>query len=297
MNLQNSVDKCYREFKTCTNTFFLFEPPQFVSYCVNMKRFLYSLVIFNVCGLKINFGEHTKLGILDYGVNWLYNSKTEKTDIRTKFLEEKSENIKSKKRITALESEASNNVEYFNSIPHHKYSKGMKKIKDIEYIENNFKTMVNMEGVKYEYKRDMHWRTWREVTYPNNSRIIVCYRCENIIHTNCEKCHGSGAWAIEDNLPCPYEIFSIISKNEVCAINYKQINRIHEKCPVIIKLSDLRDCNNPMITKYLVKRDYGTASERNRTSLCKEREYCEITTFYQVKFWRKSFDIIKSNNF
>ncbi|XP_013188949.2 uncharacterized protein LOC106133684 [Amyelois transitella] len=260
-----------------------------------MSLFINVLVLISVSALKINFNEHNKIGFFDYGVNWNDQIVNKETDLRTKFLEKKRNNIDSKKRIYALERVTSNNIEYLDGIPHYKVGKSLKSLRDVEKLENNFKSLVKMEGVQYDYKRDMHWRTWREVAYPNMSKIVVCYRCENIVNTTCETCTGSGSWAIEENLPCPFELFSIINKNEICAVNYKQINKIREQCPLIIKLSDLRDCNNPIETKYLVKRDFKSASERS-TNLCKEREYCEISTIYTILPNRTTFRIINSSN-
>ncbi|XP_063544972.1 uncharacterized protein LOC134753128 isoform X2 [Cydia strobilella] len=159
-----------------------------------------------------------------------------------------------------------------------------------------------MVGVEYTYKRDLDWRTWREVTYPKKKKEVICYRCQNIVNlaeSNCTNCHVGGYWVIEDKQPrCSYEILSFKNNNELCVAHFWQLNKANSNsCPAVIPLNEISSCGVPMITKYVVNADYLTnVSERTLPAICQTWERCEFSTVYAVNPESIVFRIINTTN-
>ncbi|XP_063371981.1 uncharacterized protein LOC134660186 [Cydia amplana] len=193
-------------------------------------------------------------------------------------------------------------TEYFEEIPHFAVNsfKGIRGKQSS--IENAFKKIVGMVGVKYTYKRDLDWRTWREVAYPKKKKEIICYRCQNIVklpESNCTNCHVGGYWVIEDKQPrCSYEILSFKNNNELCVAHFWQLNKANSNsCPAVIPLNEISSCGVPMITKYVVNVDYSkNVSERTLPAICQTRERCEFSTVYTVNPERIVFRIINTTS-
>ncbi|XP_028167020.1 uncharacterized protein LOC114357540 [Ostrinia furnacalis] len=184
-----------------------------------------------------------------------------------------------------------------DGITHFEVIKSNKSWKKINKIEKNFKNLIAMRGVTFVYKRDTFWRTWRDVDYKMSHKTIF-YKCSNIINTSCTGCYGGGFWVIEeDQIPCPYEIFSMINKNKVCAVNYTHLEKIDELCPSELSLFDLTiSCNNPIVTLYRITKSYSNStSERNHSDICGGREFCEISTIYRIYQDYITFQIINLN--
>ncbi|XP_061727129.1 uncharacterized protein LOC133532458 isoform X2 [Cydia pomonella] len=160
----------------------------------------------------------------------------------------------------------------------------------------------SMVGVKYTYKRDLDWRTWREVTYPKKKKEVICYRCQNIVNlaeSNCTNCNIGGYWVIEDNQPrCSYEILFFKNSKELCIAHFWQLNKANSNsCPVVIPLDEIYSCGVPMITKYVVNPDYSkNVSERTLPAICQTRERCEFSTVYAVTPESIVFRIVNTTN-
>ncbi|XP_048002898.1 uncharacterized protein LOC125239377 [Leguminivora glycinivorella] len=208
---------------------------------------------------------------------------------------------KREERLHKLNEHIAKDTEYFDEIPHFAVSSS-KSIRKQASIENAFKKIIGMVGVKYTYKRDLDWRTWREVTYPGKKKEIICYRCQNIVklaENNCTSCHMGGYWVIEENQPkCSYEILSFRNRNEVCVAHFWQLNTAkHNSCPVVIPLNEIFGCGIPMITKYVVNADYSkNVSERTLPTFCKTREMCEFSTVYAINPESIVFRVINTTN-
>lgn len=130
--------------------------------------------------------EKHEQAIPDYGYNWLKDTNS----VRRNFWARKNQ----KKKAGILDKYISNNTIYVDGISHRKIDRGHSLFKKINQIENDFKKLISMKGVKYIYKRDAHWRTWREVDDDNGNKTIVCYKCENLVNISCTNCHSSGFW-------------------------------------------------------------------------------------------------------
>ncbi|KAL0858478.1 hypothetical protein ABMA27_012347 [Loxostege sticticalis] len=191
------------------------------------------------------------------------------------------------------------NSVYVDGIIHSEIKNQSKDLPKIKLIEKRFKNMLAMKGVKLIYKRDMFWRTWRVVSFSDNSKRALYYKCTHIINSNCSDCFGGGFWIIEeDQIKCPYEIYSMVNKNQICVANYSQMEKIHEKCPSVASLTDLViSCGNPIKTMYRVTKTLSHfISERNQTDICGGREYCGISTFYRINEDYITFRILDSSN-
>ncbi|XP_045783398.1 uncharacterized protein LOC123879637 isoform X2 [Maniola jurtina] len=155
--------------------------------------------------------------------------------------------------------------------------------------------MLAMKGVKYIFKRDFFWRTWRQVE-ENGNFTVVCYRCQN---NKDGKCQNGGYWVIEEKPPpCPYEIFSVKTDWEICAVKYNQYPDPNSSCPSVINRLDLKAaCDNPIKTRWRIARKFDEVSERNTIDvICQGRENCEISTLYTILPDMVVFRIINSTN-
>lgn len=86
------------------------------------------------------------------------------------------------------------NSVYVDGIIHSEIKNQSKDWPKIKLIEKRFKNMLAMKGVKLIYKRDMFWRTWRVVSFSDNSKRALYYKCTHIINSNCSDCFGGGFW-------------------------------------------------------------------------------------------------------
>ncbi|XP_037870076.2 uncharacterized protein LOC101745508 [Bombyx mori] len=155
-----------------------------------------------------------------------------------------------------------------------------------------------MKGVKCAYKRDAYWRTWRTITNSTGEKQIVCYKCQNYLKKTCPKCHSGGVWIIDESSPpCPFEIFSVEDDSKICAHNILKQNDSTKECPLYIKITDVSSsCDNPITTKWIVTRDYGSLSEQFPVVICNGREYCQFSTLYTITPKHISFKIINEMN-
>ncbi|XP_030030759.2 uncharacterized protein LOC115447705 [Manduca sexta] len=244
------------------------------------------IIIYLIMGISGNFQD------LDLP-NYDYNSYNE-NNFRKKFIANKKGNVLKNKRTNLLDKYLFNNTVYLNGIIHYEINENNTKYNKINSVENEFKFVLAMDGVKYTYKRGSKWRTWRELVHDGDKKII-CYICENIVKGNCSNCHGGGHWTIEDKPPCPYEIFSIKEENEICAKYYTQYTTTDD-CPSIIKFENLSvSCDNPIETKWQITRDYRNI-KYFPAFICNGKEYCEMTTIYTIDQQGISFRIINSSN-
>ncbi|XP_031767660.1 uncharacterized protein LOC113520889 [Galleria mellonella] len=191
-----------------------------------------------------------------------------------------------------------NNTIDFDGTTHLLLTKKLRNWDKINKMETEFEKVIRMIGVKYDYKRDMFWRTWRDVTFANGTdNTVIFYKYQSIINETCKHCYDGIFWVIEEP-PCPYEFLSVINKDKLCAISWFQLNNITSKCPLLISFSDLNTCDNPIVTKYKLRRIYNKVSERRSTVMfmCKWREDCEFSTFYAIFPEFILFQIINSTN-
>ncbi|XP_063392109.1 uncharacterized protein LOC134677564 [Cydia fagiglandana] len=208
---------------------------------------------------------------------------------------------KREERLHKLNAHIAKDTEYFEEIPHFAVN-SLKRLRGKQSrIENAFKKIVGMIGVKYTYKRDSDWRTWREVTYPKKKKEVICYRCQNIVkpESNCSNCHVGGYWVIEDKQPrCSYEILYFKNNKELCVAHFWQLNKARSNsCPAAIPLNEISSCGVPMITKYVVNADYSkNVSERTLPAICQTRERCEFSTVYSVNPESIVFRIVNTTN-
>lgn len=86
--------------------------------------------------------------------------------IRIKIILEKQKKVDSK-----------SNILYINGIAYFKYHKNIKDRRNIKNLENEYMNILRMNGCKYVFKRDFHWRTWRQINYSNGSKEQYFYRC------------------------------------------------------------------------------------------------------------------------
>lgn len=114
-------------------------------------------------------------------------------NLNTKFTINKRKNRLKNDRVRLLDQYLFNKTVYLEGIAHHKIDEQNDDIKLIKRIEMEFHNIIGMKGVKYLYKRDYFWRTWREVKSVSG-KDIVCYKCQNIIRANCSNCHSGGYW-------------------------------------------------------------------------------------------------------
>ncbi|KAF9418152.1 hypothetical protein HW555_004962 [Spodoptera exigua] len=186
--------------------------------------------------------------------------------------------------LLTLENAVLNNIEVVNDVTHYlkKGNKFSKKWKKMETFERDFRRLLAMDGMKYNYKRDFYWRTWRSVASFGGRDKTVCYKCNNIVqapgYQNC------GMWTIEERPPpCPYEIFSVITDKQLCGAYYNQYTDMNTACPSIINFSDLTaSCENPIETKWRFTKMYSVPEKRKqRNIICGNQDSCEIITHYE----------------
>lgn len=93
---------------------------------------------------------------------------------------------------------------------------------------------------------------------------------------------GSFFQVIDEKPPCPYEIYSVIKPKILCVVNITEFHKPFKPCPQVISLEKLLEtCNNPIVTKWRIIRNY--SSKENTIGICQGRDSCEITTLYLVK--------------
>lgn len=136
----------------------------------------------------------------DYSLEW-----TQKTNLRDSLSKKFALKKQTEVKLHELQEHIANDTEYYDDIPHFKLSVSGEVRKNSNRFEGAFKNIIGMVGITYSYKRDLYWRTWREVTYPNRSKEVVCYKCQNTINEtekNCTDCHRGGYWVSMVLLPC-----------------------------------------------------------------------------------------------
>lgn len=112
-------------------------------------------------------------------------------DVRESFIKNRKRNDQTARRITLLDKYLPDNTVYVDDIAHFQIVKNnhsdWKKVKE---FETDFRNLIAMRGLKYTYRRDTYWRTWRLVNYPKEAKVI-CYRYENSVNF---KNDHSGYW-------------------------------------------------------------------------------------------------------
>ncbi|CAH0731143.1 unnamed protein product, partial [Brenthis ino] len=167
---------------------------------------------------------------------------------------------------------------------------------DENIFDMAFQQILVMYDAKYEYKRDFFWRTWRKVQNNDNEEEILHYKCSNILKANCTRCNG-GFWIIEEKSPpCPYEIFSLKSDVDLCVFNYNIPNPKDSECPSIITMKMLRKaCDHLTETKWRITKKYNVPGN-NTALICQGRDFCEVTTLYNILHNSIVFRLINSTN-
>ncbi|CAB3258298.1 unnamed protein product [Arctia plantaginis] len=201
-------------------------------------------------------------------------------------------------RAKVLEVNLPKNREYLDGIAHYKKRDlSSKDVEKVTAIENDFRRLIAMKGVKYVYKRNMHWRTWRKVKIDNGVTKIVSYKCNNNLRKNTTGCDNCGSWTLEESPPCPVEIYSIIDDSWICVHDYLQpLEDFNDNCPSMIKFTDLPPtCDNPTDTIYRFTTDFDAAGKHNNI-ICEGKYYCEVLTTYLISKTNISFRIINSEN-
>lgn len=115
-------------------------------------------------------------------------------DFRERFLERRRQREIKDQRISILD-KYQRDTETLDDILHYRVIKKLsKKWRKIKEIENDFRRLIAMEGAKYNFKRDMFWRTWRKVLSEDGVEKLVCYKCNNPIVVNSTECQSCGLW-------------------------------------------------------------------------------------------------------
>ncbi|XP_075989958.1 uncharacterized protein LOC142985585 [Anticarsia gemmatalis] len=152
-----------------------------------------------------------------------------------------------------------------------------------------------MIGMKFIYKRGFHWRSWRQVKYSDKKKKMVSYKCHDHLPLN-ETCENCGLWTIDETPSCPYEIFSIRNKTDLCGLDYTRTINTKSSCPTTIKIIDLAPtCDNPMETVWRFTKVYNS-SLKYENVLCNGKDSCEIFTYYLISRKNIIFKIINSTN-
>lgn len=89
------------------------------------------------------------------------------------------------------------NIIYSGDVPHYKVKNESKIYNTAKNLENDFLRLLTMKDMKYVFKRNGYWRTWRQVNYPNGTRSVFNYIANNLVDVipNCTNCGGnSGFW-------------------------------------------------------------------------------------------------------
>ncbi|XP_022830487.1 uncharacterized protein LOC111359258 [Spodoptera litura] len=220
-------------------------------------------------------------------------------DFQERFMERRRQRQIKDQEALLMENKELSDIEVVNDVTHYlkRGNKSSKKWKKIEMLERDFRHLLAMDGMKYHYKRDFYWRTWRTVASYGGTERIVCYKCNNIVQApGCQSC---GMWTIEETPPpCPYEFFSVITDKLLCGAYYTQYTDIYTTCPSIINFSDLTaTCDNPIETKWRFTKMYGMPeNQRNKHIICGNQDSCEITTSYEITPNYVIFRIINSKN-
>lgn len=124
---------------------------------------------------------------------FLYFALSRHMDFRERFLERKRLRALKDQRVTVLNKMLKNTI-ILDEITHYRKIKG-KSSKKVRAIEKDFRRLLAMQGMKYNYKRDLFWRTWRSVPLVNGAtKDIVCYKCNNLKLADGTACHSCGTW-------------------------------------------------------------------------------------------------------
>jgi hypothetical protein len=76
----------------------------------------------------------------------------------------------------------------------------------------------------------------------------------------------------------------MVNNNQLCAANITENFTSNDACPTVINFADFtRTCDNPITTRYRVKRPFGHNQQSN--VICGKQNYCEISTFYRVSYF------------
>lgn len=125
---------------------------------------------------------------------------TRHADLRDNYFSNRRLNKLKTDRAKVLEVNLPKDSEYLDGIAHYKKQDlSLKDIEKVTAIENDFRRLVAMRGVKYVYKRNLHWRTWRKVKIDNGVTKIVSYKCNNNIRKNSTGCDNCGSWVNVSN--------------------------------------------------------------------------------------------------
>lgn len=165
---------------------FLFFNSRAVAFIAN-GRVLYLLIMFS------------KLQILlfasVYSIVMCHLLLKRHIDFRERFLQRRRQRQIIDQRILLLDKYALRNTESLDGIMHYrKIENGSERAKRIKGIETDFRRLIAMEGMKYNYKRDVYWRTWRKVINTKGVEIYVCYKCNNPVQINVTGCQNCGMW-------------------------------------------------------------------------------------------------------
>ncbi|VVC91287.1 unnamed protein product [Leptidea sinapis] len=183
----------------------------------------------------------------------------EKRDLRRRFLSRKKEFRNDNYRVKLIEN-LTDGI-YIDDIMHTEYVKRQPLYEESKKYESVFRNLLSMKGVKYIFKRDFFWRTWRYLKNDKNASVIY-YKSVGNFNVSCPKCQYSAYWIIEENPPpCPYEIISIQNPRNICTIHYNEIYKPLQSCRFITIERILETCNNPVETKWRIIRDYSVVPD------------------------------------
>lgn len=127
-----------------------------------------------------------------YSPDFLYfSNEQQKNDLRRTFLDKRIQNRANEKRVELIDQYLSNNSVFVDEVMHTKVDDSHPHLALVKDFETAFKNVISMNGVKFTFKRDPYWRTWRKVQFPDGDRI-VSYRCER--RFNCTDCNYRGHW-------------------------------------------------------------------------------------------------------
>lgn len=82
---------------------------------------------------------------------------------------------------------------YIDEVTHFHIVKNTTKSdwKKVNEFESGFRNLIAMQGLKYTFRRDTFWRTWRLVRYSKKNKVIF-YRYENSVNFTNDQ--DSGYW-------------------------------------------------------------------------------------------------------
>ncbi|XP_050676854.1 uncharacterized protein LOC126973567 [Leptidea sinapis] len=195
----------------------------------------------------------------------------EKRDLRRKFLSRKKEFRNDNYRVKLIEN-LTDGI-YIDDIMHTEYVKRQPLYEESKKYESVFRNLLSMKGVKYIFKRDFFWRTWRYLKNDKNASVIY-YKSVGNFNVSCPKCQYSAYWIKPDLI-----MFKMINSSN--HIFFSRIMKPANKNYVCVNDCGLWDPNTKKVLKKESKVVLNLMNHRQKN----KREYkLNTPTMYQEGF-------------